>query len=84
MTRTILKSTERGQITLPHKWREHFATNSYLVEMYDDKLIIVPFNLNEAVEEEVLFDADRDNNGNGVSPDEMIKAIKKIQHERNR
>lgn len=80
MTRKIVKSTVRGQITLPHQWREHFSTNSYLVEMHDDKLVIIPFNLEDAVEEEVLFDADRDNKGKGVSPDAIIKALKKIRH----
>lgn len=80
MQRKIVKSTERGQITLPSQWRAGFSTNNYLVEMHADKLVITPFHLEKALEEEVLFDADRDNEGNGVSPDEMIRALKEIRH----
>lgn len=79
MVRTILKSTERGQITLPKKWRTNFETDSYLAEMHEDKLVITPLRLDSA-EEEILFDADRDNDGKGVSPDAFIKALKKIKH----
>jgi hypothetical protein len=46
--------------------------------MHDDKLVITPLSLD--TEEEILFDADRDNGGKGVSPDEFIKALKKIKH----
>lgn len=80
MTRTVLKSTERGQITLPKEWRVNFATDSYLVEVHQDRLIIKPLDLDALEDEEVLFDADRDNNGKGVSPDEIIKALKKLRH----
>lgn len=78
MTRKIVKSTERGQITLPKQWRAHFLTDNFLIEMHDDRLVITPFALDDS--EEVLFDADRDNKGKGVSPDAMIKALKKLQH----
>ena len=80
MTRTILKSTSRGQITLPKEWRDHFSTNSYFVEMREDTLIIKPLHLDEIQGEEVLFDADRDNEGNGISPDDIIRALKKVRH----
>lgn len=83
MTTKILKSTERGQITLPKQWRSHFPTDSYLVEMYENRLVIVPFDIKTATEEEVLFDADRDNDGKGVSPDDIIRMLKKIRHGRN-
>jgi len=83
MTRKIAKSTERGQITLPKEWRDHFPTNNFIVEMHEDKIIITPLNLQTPDTEEILFDADRDNNGKGISPDTIIRMIKKIQHERN-
>jgi len=79
MTKKILKSTERGQITLPKQWRNHFPTDSYLVEMHDDRLVIKPLNLADVGEEEVLFDADRDNDGKGISPEDIIHALKKIR-----
>jgi AbrB family looped-hinge helix DNA binding protein len=80
MTRKIAKSTERGQITLPKEWRDNFSTNTFIVEMRDDRLIILPLDVEKAENEEILFDADRDNNEKGVSPDEIIRILKKIQH----
>ena len=80
MTGKVVRSTDRGQITLPKSWRSLFPTNNYLVEMYEDRLIVIPLNFGEVSGEEVLFDADRDNEGKGVSPDQMIRALKKIRH----
>ena len=80
MIKKILKSTERGQITLPKQWRNRFDTSSYLVHMDENKLIVMPLNLEDMSQEEVLFDADRDNDGKGVSPEEMIKILNKIHH----
>ncbi len=81
MTSKIVKSTERGQITLPQQWRANFSTNHFLVEMHGDRLVVIPFQVGAAdTDEEVLFDADRDNDGKGVSPDEIIKALKKLKH----
>ncbi len=81
MSSKVVKSTERGQITLPRKWRANFSTDNYLLEMHDDRLIIMPFHIAKAVDEEILFDAERDNDGKGVSPDDIIQALKKINHE---
>ena len=80
MTSRILKSTERGQITLPKQWRQQFPTDNYLVEMHKDRIVIIPFNADAIAAEEILFDADRDNAGQGVTPDEIIKTLKKIRH----
>ena len=33
--------------------------------------------LKSCIKEKVIFDADRDNNGEGVSPDEIIRMLKK-------
>ena len=80
LTSKIVKSTPRGQITLPKQWRGLFSTDHYLVKMDGSKLIIMPLRLDMAsTEEEVLFDADRDNGGKGVSPDDMIRILKKIR-----
>ena len=80
MTKKVLKSTERGQITLPKQWRDRFPTDSYLVEMHDDRMVIVPLRLDDAIGEEILFDADRDSDGEGVSPDEIIRLLKHIKY----
>lgn len=81
MTSKIVQSTPRGQITLPKKWRDHLGTDTYVMEMHPNRLIIVPFQVDSAVKEEIIFDADRDNDGKGISSDEMIRLIKKINNE---
>ncbi|MBI3618953.1 AbrB/MazE/SpoVT family DNA-binding domain-containing protein [Candidatus Peregrinibacteria bacterium] len=80
MTTKVLKSTERGQITLPKKWRSRFQTDTYFVQMHDDRIVIAPFHVQNATDEEIIFDADRDNDGKGISPDDMIRLLKKIRH----
>lgn len=80
MTTKILKSTIRGQITLPKQWRESFPTDNYVSKIEGNTLVITPLLLSKAEEEEVLFDADRDNDGKGISPEDMIQALKKIKH----
>lgn len=81
MTSKILKSTERGQITLPKQWRNQFSTGNYVVEMHDDKMIITPLNIEKKDPlEEILFDADRDNGGKGIGTNDIIRMLKEIQH----
>lgn len=83
MTTKILKSTERGQITLPKKWRDAAGTNNYVVHLQKDKLILVPLQLDTEEDEEVIFNADRDNDGKGISLDSMIKMLTKIIDEQD-
>ncbi|MCC7196797.1 AbrB/MazE/SpoVT family DNA-binding domain-containing protein [Candidatus Peregrinibacteria bacterium] len=79
MSTKISKCTEKGQITLPKDWRDLFKTDSFMIQYDQKKLIITPINLSE-LQEEVIFDAEKDNNGKGISVDEMIKTLKKIKH----
>jgi hypothetical protein len=46
---------------------------------YSKKLIRTSVNLSK-LQEEVIFDAERDNSGKGIPVDEMIKTLKKIKH----
>ncbi|MFC1810407.1 AbrB/MazE/SpoVT family DNA-binding domain-containing protein [Patescibacteria group bacterium] len=78
MNPKIVKTTSKGQITLPKEWRTQFETENYVIEMHDKKLVISPIVIKPSQAEEVIFDADRDNNGKGVSIDEMIKLLKKL------
>lgn len=78
MSSKIVTSTSRGQITLPKHWRKHFDTDSYVLHMHDDRLIIMPLELDIESNEEVLFDADRDNDGEGIPVEDMIAQLKKI------
>lgn len=79
MITKIIKSTSKGQITLPKSWRNKFHTDCFMLRMDTDYVIIKPINVHE-LSEEVVFDADRDNKGKGVSPDEIIRVLKKIKH----
>lgn len=49
---------------------------SYLSGMHGNSIVIMPLNI--LAKEEVLFDADRDNNGKGVRPTDVMKALKEI------
>lgn len=84
MTTKIIKSTPKGQITIPKMWREQFSTDSFLLRMDVSQITIKPINIGDLdINEEVIFDADRDNDGKGVTPDEMIRLLKKIQREQD-
>lgn len=77
----VVKSTSKGQITLPQEWRKQFSTDSFVLKMNDKTLIVTPIHLDELEPEDIVFDAERDNNGEGVTPAEMIKMLKKIRDE---
>lgn len=82
MTAKVIKSTTRGQITLPKAWREQFRTDNFLLQIHEKQIIIQPVRIDQLeAEEKVIFDADRDNDGKGVTPDEIIRLLKKIQNE---
>ncbi len=80
MTTKVTRSTVRGQITLPKRWRTQAGTDLFLMEMTDTSIVIKPLEMAKARKEQVLFDADRDNDGKGVSLDEMIAVLKRIRH----
>jgi AbrB family looped-hinge helix DNA binding protein len=79
MSNKISKCTSKGQITLPKEWRDQFKTENFMIEYDQKKLIITPVDL-AYLQEEVIFDATRDNAGKGVSVDEMIKVLKKVKN----
>mgnify|MGYP001588471798 CR=1 FL=1 len=81
MTAKVVKSTSKGQITLPNEWRKKFQTKNFILEVEDKILTVKPINLDMLRAEEVIFDAERDNDGKGISLDAMIKVLKKIRNE---
>ena len=84
MTTKLVKSTPKGQITLPKIWRKKFNTDSFILTMKESTIEIKPVDLEELTEsDEVIFDAKRDNGGKGITPDEMISMLKKIRRELN-
>ena len=81
MNAKVVKSTSKGQITLPQEWRKQFSTDNFVLKMNDKTLIVTPIRLDELESEEVIFDAEQDNDGKGVTPAEMIKILKNIRDE---
>lgn len=75
----IVKTTSKGQVTLPMSWRKKFHTNRYTMKEVNDTLIISPLEV-ESLEEEnwtTVFDAKRDNEGKGIPIDQLIDTLKR-------
>lgn len=75
----VVRSTSKGQITLPKEWRERVKTDNFLLQMNVGYIVIRPLDLDALEDETIIFDADRDNAGKGVTPEEMIKLLKQIR-----
>lgn len=77
---TILKTTSKGQITIPAKWRKRFNTNQFIVDMKNDKLEIRPLIIEKenSKKEYTVFDCLRDNKGKGIKAKDLIKILEKI------
>jgi bifunctional DNA-binding transcriptional regulator/antitoxin component of YhaV-PrlF toxin-antitoxin module len=77
---TILKTTSKGQITIPASWIKKFNTNQFTAVMKEDKLEIKPLILEkekEEVKEFTVFDAIRDNKGKGIKAKDLVNILKK-------
>jgi bifunctional DNA-binding transcriptional regulator/antitoxin component of YhaV-PrlF toxin-antitoxin module len=76
----ILKSTKKGQITVPMSWRKQFNTNQFLATINGDKLEIEPLIINKkkTVEEFTVFDAIRDNRGKGIKAKDLVSILEKL------
>ncbi len=75
----ILKTTSKGQLTIPAKWRNKFKTNQFVVSERADSLEIRPLILEEKkeVRELTVFDAIRDNRGKGINAKDLVRILKK-------
>lgn len=73
---TILKTTSKGQITIPAKWRKKFKTNQFVATIKEDSLEIKPLVIKED-SEFTVFDAIRDNRGKGIKAKDLVDIIKK-------
>jgi len=74
---TILKTTSKGQITIPAKWRKKFNTNQFVATLKEDRLEIKPLVIKEDEDEITVFDAIRDNKGKGIKATDFLKIIRK-------
>lgn len=76
---TILKTTSKGQITIPATWRKKFNTNQFIATLAENKLEIKPLILDKlkVKKEFTVFDAIRDNKGRGIKAKDLVSIIKK-------
>ncbi len=79
---TILKSTSKGQITIPAKWRKQFDTDQYIATVKDSKMEIRPLMIEDAPRQEyTVFDAIRDNKGKGIRAEDLVRILKELESE---
>ena len=76
----ILKSTTKGQITVPMSWRKQFKTNQFLATVKGNKLEIEPLMINQKkdIQEFTVFDAIRDNKGKGIKAKDLVNILEHI------
>lgn len=72
MKSVIIKQFGSGQITIPKKWRDEIKANAYRAKRRGDEIILSPF------EEEVIFDAARDNEGKPISAKDFLKTLNEV------
>ncbi|OHA53771.1 MAG: hypothetical protein A2Z62_01445 [Candidatus Terrybacteria bacterium RIFCSPLOWO2_02_42_20] len=80
---TILKSTTKGQITLPSSWRKQFNTDRFIATCDNNTIKIQPLEIEDFIKkdvqkERVVFNSARDNKGKGVDAKVLIKILKKL------
>ena len=84
MTTFTLKLFNTGQITLPKAWRKKFKTKNFLAKETKEGLLIKPIIDDDGV----VYYEDKDGFGiysaEGIDPDRIIKAIKKIHGEKKK
>ena len=78
MAKKVVKSISKGQITLPKRWRGQCDTDTFVLDLQGRRLIVTALDLREGEEfeeagEEVLWSAERDNDGKGIPVEEMIR-----------
>ena len=87
MQTKVVTSTTKGQITLPKAWRSKFNTSQFVISEHDQGLLVEPLELDtvdsllELKNEDnydVVFSADRDNDGMGIEVKELIKMLKEL------
>lgn len=77
---TILKTTSKGQVTIPVIWRKKFDTNRFIATIKGDKLEIEPLIIKKKkeVKEFTVFDAIRDNKGQGIKAKDLLGILEKM------
>jgi hypothetical protein len=77
MKKKIFHATKKGQITLPAEWRRQFNTDYFALHPKGNLLEVSPVYSDE---EDVIFNAEKDNEGKGVPLDDFVQALQKSLH----
>lgn len=78
---TILKTTSKGQLTIPAKWRNKFKTDRFLATIKENSLELEPLIINNKLKETdefTVFDAIRDNQGKGIKAKDLVNILKEM------
>lgn len=77
---TILKTTSKGQITIPIEWRSKFDTNQFMATISDNKIELEPLIIKNRPKAQnyTVFDAIRDNQGKGIRARDLVKVLGKL------
>ena len=73
MKSTILKQFGSGQITIPKKWRGDAKERFWRARQRGDEIILSPIE-----DEEIIFDAERDNDGKLVPVKDFLKTLNSV------
>ena len=79
---TVVKATTKGQITLPAAWRRKYKTSYFILKSKKEGLEISPLSLDTQSSEKdeyTVFDALRDNRGQGIKAGDLVDILKKLQ-----
>ena len=79
---TVVKATTKGQITLPAAWRRKYKTSYFILKSKKEGLEISPLSLasqSPEKDEYTVFDALRDNRGQGIKAGDLVDILKKLQ-----
>lgn len=81
----IQKITSKGQVTIPSAVREQFTGEYVSVKPMKGGVFVAPVHTYESEEGwDVIFSADRDNNGKGISADAFVATMREIAKEREK
>ena len=76
MEKVVQRTTSKGQITLPKTWREQFKTTHFVLESKNESIVIRPIFLEDEDNYAVIFNANKDNKGRGISAKKLLRALK--------
>ena len=86
MTTKFIQCSQKGQVTIPKKWRDMFDTDCFVAYLEKGSIVFKPHKIDfipkeEGDNEEVIFNADRDNDGKGIPIEDIIQMLEEMKDE---